>query len=101
MSLGTLPAPITIIASLDDDPHFKGSIHDDASARVFGYRSALVPGPVVYGYLSQIPIEVWGLAWLERGAMSSHSHKSIVPISYALHEVSCPCRTHCPCNTIR
>ncbi len=77
MSLGTLPAPITIIASLDDDPHFKGSIHDDASARVFGYRSALVPGPVVYGYLSQIPIEVWGLAWLERGAMSSHSHRPV------------------------
>lgn len=77
MSLGTLPAPITIVASLDDDPHFKGSIHDDASAQVFGYRSALVPGPVVYGYLSQIPIEVWGLDWLEGGTMSSHSRRPV------------------------
>jgi hypothetical protein len=77
MPAGTLPAPITIVASLSDDPNFKGSIHDDVSARAFGYQSALVPGPVVYGYLSQIPIEVWGLAWVERGTMSSHSRRPV------------------------
>ncbi len=77
MTAGTLPAPITIVASLSDDPNFKGSIHDDVSARVFGYQSALIPGPVVYGYLSQIPIEVWGLAWVERGTMSSHSRRPV------------------------
>ena len=77
MTVGTQPAPITIVASLSDDPHFKGSIHDDVSARTFGYQSALVPGPVVYGYLSQIPIETWGLPWLERGTMSSHSRRPV------------------------
>jgi acyl dehydratase len=77
MTVSTQPAPITIVASLSDDPHFKGSIHDDVSARTFGYQSALVPGPVVYGYLSQIPVEVWGLAWLERGTMKSHSRRPV------------------------
>src|ERR1035437_9310256 len=77
MTVSTQPAPITIVASLCDDPHFKGSIHDDMSARTFGYQDALVPGPVVYGYLSQIPIEVWGMAWLERGTMSSRSRRPV------------------------
>lgn len=77
MSHTTLPAPITIVAELSDDPHFRNTIHDDSSARTFGYQSALVPGPVVFGYLSQIPIEVWGLPWLHRGTMSSHSRRPV------------------------
>jgi acyl dehydratase len=77
MTVTMQPTSITIVASLSDDPHFKGSIHDDSSARTFGYQSALVPGPVVYGYLSQIPIEVWGLDWLEHGVMTSHSRRPV------------------------
>jgi hypothetical protein len=70
-------APITVTAGLADDPRYQGSIHDDKSAREFGYQSALVPGPVVYGYLSQPAIETWGLAWLTRGTMRSHSRRPV------------------------
>ncbi len=71
------PAPITIKASMSNDPRYKGSIHDDSSAQKFGYRGALVPGPIVYGYLSQIAIESWGLPWLERGTIRSHSRRPV------------------------
>ena len=71
------PEPIIIVASLSDDPRYQGSIHDDDSARSFGYKGALVPGPIVYGYLSQIAIETWGLPWLERGTLRSHSRRPV------------------------
>ena len=77
MSDSNQPPSITIVAAMADDPRYQGSIHDDASARNFGYKGALVPGPIVYGYLSQIPIRSWGLPWLERGTMRSHSRRPV------------------------
>src|ERR1700751_3605866 len=42
-------------------------IHDDAVARRFGFRGGLVPGVDVYAYMTQLPVQRWGRAWLERG----------------------------------
>jgi acyl dehydratase len=71
------PEPVTIVAAMSNDPRYQGSIHDDASARTFGYKGALVPGPIVYGYLSQIPIKTWLAPWLARGTMRSHSRRPV------------------------
>jgi acyl dehydratase len=49
-------------ASLSDN-----KIHDDAVARRFGFRGGLVPGVDVYGYMTHLPVQRWGRAWLERG----------------------------------
>jgi acyl dehydratase len=46
----------------------ENKIHDDAVARRFGFRGGLVPGVDVYAYMTHLPVERWGRAWLERGA---------------------------------
>jgi acyl dehydratase len=42
-------------------------IHDDATAKRYGFPGALVPGVVVYGYMSHAIVTALGPRWLERG----------------------------------
>src|SRR6201988_3200722 len=46
----------------------ENKIHDDAVARQFGFTGGLVPGVEVYAYMTHLPVQHWGRAWLERGA---------------------------------
>ncbi|WP_153503425.1 hotdog family protein [Cumulibacter manganitolerans] len=46
-------------------------IHDDETARRFGFTGGLVPGVEVHGYLSWGPVSTWGEQWLTRGRMTS------------------------------
>src|SRR6516162_10106478 len=46
----------------------ENKIHDDAIARQFGFRGGLVPGVDVYAYMTHLPVQRWGRAWLECGA---------------------------------
>lgn len=46
----------------------ENKIHDDAVARQFGFRGGLVPGVDIYAYMTHLPVERWGRAWLERGS---------------------------------
>lgn len=62
---------------LDDAPHYKGSIHDDAVARARGYKAALIPGAFIYGHISRGAIDSWGADWAERGAMSARFRKPV------------------------
>jgi len=68
---------IKVTARVGVDPRFAGSIHDDSSARGFGYKGALVPGPLVYGYMSRIPLQLWGKPWLEHGTMASRNRRPV------------------------
>lgn len=45
----------------------ENKIHDDATARKFGFKGGFVGGVSVYGYMSHQPLQRWGRAWLERG----------------------------------
>jgi acyl dehydratase len=45
----------------------ENKIHDDATARRFGFRGGLVGGVHVYAYMTHQPVACWGRAWLERG----------------------------------
>jgi hypothetical protein len=45
----------------------ENKIHDDATARRFGFSGGLVPGIDVYAYMTHQPVARWGRAWLERG----------------------------------
>jgi acyl dehydratase len=45
----------------------ENKIHDDAVARQYGFRGALVPGTTVYAYLTRAIIASLGVEWLERG----------------------------------
>jgi hypothetical protein len=45
----------------------ENKIHDDATARKFGFTGGLVGGVHVYAYMTHLPVARWGRAWLERG----------------------------------
>lgn len=45
----------------------ENKIHDDATARRFGFRGGLVPGVEVFAYMAHMPVARWGRSWLERG----------------------------------
>lgn len=45
-------------------------MHDDEVAKTYGFKGGLVPGVDVYAYLTHLPAERWGRAWLERGTMA-------------------------------
>jgi hypothetical protein len=67
----------TVVAKVGKDPRFDGSIHDDQSARQFGFRSALVPGPTVASYMTHLFIEAWGEQWLRHGTMTERNRRPV------------------------
>ena len=56
------------VAAFNTAHDSENKIHDDATARRFGFGGGLVPGVDVYGYMTHLPVLRWGRAWLERGA---------------------------------
>ena len=52
-------------------------IHDDATARRFGFGGGLVPGVDVYGYMTHMPVARWGRAWLEHGSAECRFFKPV------------------------
>src|SRR4051812_38167113 len=55
----------------------ENKIHDDETARRFGFGGGLVPGVDVYGYMSHLPVMRWGRAWLERGTAECRFFKPV------------------------
>ena len=55
----------------------ENKIHDDATARRFGFGGGLVPGVDVYGYMTHLPVMRWGRAWLERGSAECRFFKPV------------------------
>jgi acyl dehydratase len=55
----------------------ENKIHDDEVARKFGFRGGLVPGAIVYAYMTHLPIERWGRAWLDHGIAECRFMKPI------------------------
>jgi len=48
----------------------ENKIHDDATARRYGFAGGLVPGVTVYAYLTEPLVTALGPAWLQRGTAS-------------------------------
>lgn len=55
----------------------ENKIHDNETARRFGFAGGLVPGVDVYGYMSHLPVMRWGRAWLERGSAECRFYKPV------------------------
>lgn len=64
----TAPLAPYRVAAYNTAHDSENKIHDDATARRFGFGGGLVPGVDVYGYISHMPVMRWGRAWLERGS---------------------------------
>jgi hypothetical protein len=50
-------------------------IHDDTVAAKFGFRGGLVPGVIVYAYMTVPVVERFTHDWLERGSMQVKFHQ--------------------------
>src|SRR5690242_902759 len=55
----------------------ENKIHDDATARRFGFRGGFVGGVNVYAYMTHQPVAHWGRAWLESGTASARFLKPV------------------------
>ncbi len=55
----------------------ENKIHDDATAKRFGFRGGLVGGVHVYAYMTHLPVQRWGRAWLERGTGDARFGKPV------------------------
>lgn len=73
-SIELVPYRVVAFNSAHDS---ENKIHDDATARRFGFAGGLVPGVDVYGYMTHLPVTRWGRAWLERGAMECRLLKPV------------------------
>ena len=55
----------------------ENKIHDDATAKRFGFRGGLVGGVHVYAYMTHLPVQHWGRVWLERGTGEARFAKPV------------------------
>src|ERR671937_93048 len=56
----------------------ENKIHDDVTARRYGFRGALVPGVTVYAYMTQPLAAAFGVAWLARGTATVRFVKPVM-----------------------
>ncbi len=75
--MADFPRTLRIPIRLDDDPGYRGSVHDDAVARRMGFKAALVPGAFVYGHISRIAVDAWGVDWLRHGCMEARFRRPV------------------------
>jgi hypothetical protein len=73
--VGTLE-PYAVVA-FNTDTASSNRIHDDETARRFGFRGGLVPGVDVYAYLTHPPAAAWGRAWVAGGAMQARFRQPV------------------------
>jgi len=70
------PAPYTVEA-YNTAKVSENKIHDDAVAKKFGFGGGLVPGVDVYAYMTHLPADKWGRAWLEHGTAECRFFKPV------------------------
>jgi acyl dehydratase len=56
----------------------ENKIHDDATAKKYGFAGGLVPGVTVYAYLTHPLAEALGTAWLSRGTATVKFMKPVL-----------------------
>ena len=77
VSTPTFPRELVVDIRLDDDPRYKGSIHEDTVARARGYKAALIPGAFIYGHISRLAYQAWGEDWTIRGGMGAQFRRPV------------------------
>ncbi len=72
------PLPEYRVKAVNTSTDSDNKIHDDATARRYGFAGGLVPGVTVYAYLTQPLAAALGTAWLHRGTASVRFTKPIL-----------------------
>ena len=79
-------------ARMPADP-VENKIHEDGLAKAMGFRGGLVPGVIVYSWMTHPVVEALGPAWLERGTFSVRFGKPVYFGEEAAVSVSVAART--------
>jgi hypothetical protein len=69
--------PPYAVAAFNTSTASENKIHDDATARRFGFTGGLVGGVNVYAYMSHQPLQRWGRLWLESGTGEARFGKPV------------------------
>ena len=72
-----MPLPPYRVSAFNTAKASENKIHDDETARRFGFRGGLVGGVHVYAYMTHLPVQRWGIAWLERGTGEARFAKPV------------------------
>src|SRR5206468_8783495 len=81
MSLDDLPARAAlpdfhVSAPAPAEPH-ENKIHEDDLARQYGFKGGLVPGVIMYAWMTHPVVEALGAEWLEHGSFETRFAKPI------------------------
>ena len=68
--------PYNVVA-INTSKASENKIHDDATARRFGFKGGFVGGVNVYAFMTHLPVRRWGLDWLERGTGEARFAKPV------------------------
>ena len=74
--VGTALPEYRVSAAAPADPA-ENRIHEDRLAREFGFRGGLVPGVIVYAWMTHPIIAALGPAWLDHGRFSVRFAKPV------------------------
>jgi hypothetical protein len=68
--IGPLRSPRQLLAAQQYDDHT--SIHDNETARRFGFRGGTIEGPTHFSQFAPLCVALWGPRWLAQGSLSAH-----------------------------
>ncbi|MBV9251090.1 MAG: hypothetical protein JO227_17800 [Acetobacteraceae bacterium] len=72
-----MPLSVYRVSAYNTAKSSENKIHDDETARRLGFRGGLVGGVHVYAYMTHLPVQRWGRAWLERGTAEARFAKPV------------------------
>lgn len=70
--------PEYLVKAVNTSTDSENKIHDDATAKKYGFAGGLVPGVTVYAYLTHPLAEAFGPAWLQRGTANVRFMKPVL-----------------------
>jgi acyl dehydratase len=72
------PLPEYLVKAVNTSSDSENKIHDDQTARRYGFAGGLVPGVTVYAYLTHPLAAALGTAWLQRGTANVRFAKPVL-----------------------
>lgn len=76
LAVGAALPEFHVSASAPTEPH-ENKIHEDDLARQYGFKGGLVPGVIMYAWMTHPVVEALGVEWLARGAFETRFAKPI------------------------
>ena len=70
--------PEYLLKAVNTSTDSENKIHDDQTARRYGFAGGLVPGVTVYAYLTHPVVKAFGSAWLQRGTATVRFLKPVL-----------------------